>query len=218
MSGYFTEEIPAEELTRQMEVARGVGDSVRALVAATVVTDVDEDDVIEAQRLIDAATAILERRRIDSSFGIRFNSDGRQRNWGNAVEGIRNPVAPPVEFEAGDDRVWAEFSLGPQYEGPPGLVHGGVIALILDQVLGHAAVHAGAPGMTGTLSIRYRQGTKLGSMRTEAWIDRTEGVKTFAKGQISTADGICAEAEGIFIMPRWARELDIDRRSRIGDA
>ncbi|RPA19941.1 PaaI family thioesterase [Gordonia sp. OPL2] len=219
MSGYFTDDdIPAEELTRRIDRARGLADSVRELVAATVVTDVSDDEQIEAQRHIEAAAAVLGRRRIDTSFGIRFNSDGRQRNWGNAVEGIRNPIAPPVDFRAESDHVWAEFTLGPQYEGPPGLVHGGVIAMILDQVLGNAAVHAGAPGMTGTLSIRYRQGTKLGPIRVEGRLDRTEGHKSFASGTIATPDGVCAEAEGIFILPRWARGLDTDRRFGIGDA
>ncbi|WAC55641.1 PaaI family thioesterase [Gordonia sp. SL306] len=218
MSGYITEEIPAEELTRQIEQARELGDSVRGLVTATVVTDVGEDELAEARAHIDAATEILERSRIDSSFGLRFNSDGRLRNWGNAVEGIRNPLAPPVEFHAEADHVWAEFDLGPQYEGPPGLVHGGVIGLILDQVLGNAAVNAGSPGMTGTLTIRYRQGTVLGPIRVEGRLDRTEGHKSFASGTISTADGLCAEAEGIFIMPRWARGLDASRQLGVGDA
>ncbi|NED63718.1 PaaI family thioesterase, partial [Streptomyces sp. SID10244] len=79
MSGYITEEIPAEELTRQIEQARELGDSVRRLVTATVVTDVGEEELAEARAHIDAAAEILERSRIDSSFGLRFNSDGRLR-------------------------------------------------------------------------------------------------------------------------------------------
>ena len=63
-------------------------------------------------------------------------------------------------------------------------MHGGVAALILDQVLGEAAGAGGKPGMTGTLTLRYRQGTPLGDLRGEAWIDRVEGIKTFAKAHI----------------------------------
>ncbi len=37
-------------------------------------------------------------------------------------------------------------------------------------------------------------------------IDRTEGVKTFARGHISDGDGITVEAEGVFITPAWARD------------
>jgi hypothetical protein len=41
-------------------------------------------------------------------------------------------------------------------------VHGGVSAMILDQMLGEAAGAGGKPGMTGTLTLRYRQATPLG--------------------------------------------------------
>ena len=101
----------------------------------------------------------------------------------------------------------ADVELGGAYEGPAGLVHGGMLAAVFDQALGRACENAKVPGMTGTLSIRYRQGTKLGKVHVEAWLDRIEGVKAFAKAEVSTSDGVCAEAEGVFIMPKWARGL-----------
>ena len=89
----------------------------------------------------------------------------------------------------------------------PGLVHGGVIALILDQIFGEAAAAGGSPGMTGTLTLRYSQGTPLGDCSAEAWVDRREGVKTFVKGAMRNADGEdTVSAEGVFILPRWARQ------------
>ena len=84
-------------------------------------------------------------------------------------------------------------------------MHGGVSALVLDQVLGEAAGAGGKPGMTGTLTLRYRRGTPLGDVRAEAHIDRVEGVKTFVVGHLADAEGVTVEAEGIFILPRWAR-------------
>jgi acyl-coenzyme A thioesterase PaaI-like protein len=85
-------------------------------------------------------------------------------------------------------------------------VHGGVSALILDQVLGEAAGAGGKPGMTGTLTLRYRRGTPLGDLRVEGWIDRVEGIKTFAKAHIIGPEGVTVEADGVMILPRWARE------------
>ena len=80
---------------------------------------------------------------------------------------------------------------------------------MLDQVLGHAVSTSGRPGMTGTLTIVYRQGTPLGDLRCEAWVDRREGIKTWGKGRMLDPDGeVTAEAEGVFILPKWARELD----------
>ena len=68
-------------------------------------------------------------------------------------------------------------------------MHGGVVALVLDQVLGEAAAAGGSPGMTGTLTLRYEQNTPLGDASAEAWIDRVEGVKTIVKGEMRDADG-----------------------------
>ncbi len=58
---------------------------------------------------------------------------------------------------------------------PEGQVHAGVSAMVLDQVLGEAAGAGGGPGMTGTLTIRYRRPTPLGDLHAEARIDRTDG-------------------------------------------
>lgn len=42
------------------------------------------------------------------------------------------------------------------YEGPPGAVHGGIVAAYLDEILGAAALRAtGRPSVTGELTVRY---------------------------------------------------------------
>jgi acyl-coenzyme A thioesterase PaaI-like protein len=42
------------------------------------------------------------------------------------------------------------------YEGPPGAVHGGIVAAYLDEILGGAALRAtGRPSVTGELTVRY---------------------------------------------------------------
>jgi hypothetical protein len=45
--------------------------------------------------------------------------------------------------------------LGAAYEGPPGHVHGGVAALVLDHLPGEAAADPESPRLTGTISFRY---------------------------------------------------------------
>src|SRR5262249_39650014 len=89
---------------------------------------------------------------------------------------------------------------------PPGSVHGGVLSLVLDQMLGQAAGAGGKPGMTATLTLTYRQRTPLGELSARAWIERAEGHKTWARGEVCGPDGVTVEAEGLFILPRWARE------------
>ncbi|QKT07420.1 PaaI family thioesterase [Gordonia sp. X0973] len=205
--GHEAEVKTAAEVARDAEVLGPLTDSVRSLIDATVMTDADPAEIARALELVTAATELLNRERMPRPFGVKWNADGSRRSWGNAVVGLRNPIAPPLHVRHVDGVASAEATIGPAYEGPPGLVHGGIVALLLDQVLGSAADHAGVPGMTGTLTVRYRRGTRLGPLRVHARVDRVEGVKTFAVGQVETADGVCAEAEGIFVLPREVREL-----------
>jgi acyl-coenzyme A thioesterase PaaI-like protein len=203
---FSKEVISAEECDRQRALYEPLACSVRELLDATIRTQADEDVVAEARRAIDAVTARLRAKQTDGPFGVRFTPDGRGRSWGNPVIGIRNPMAPPLVIDRDDQRCWTEFDLAAAFEGPPGHVHGGISALILDHVLGEAA-SAGMqkPLFTGTISVRYLRGTPLGRLRAEAWIDRVDGIKTYAKGFIADTDGPTVEAEGLFIQPAWAR-------------
>jgi acyl-coenzyme A thioesterase PaaI-like protein len=59
------------------------------------------------------------------------------------------------------------------------------------------------PAVTGTLTLRYLRGTRLGQpLRAEARVDRVDGAKTFAVGEITDAEGATVTAEGIFIQPK----------------
>jgi acyl-coenzyme A thioesterase PaaI-like protein len=178
-------------------------DSVRRLVDVTIRSQVDPATVTSAQAKIDAAVAELSAALLPESFGVQQDPDGKPRALGNAVIGLRNALAPPlVLHHEADGSVWAEVVLGAAYEGPPGHVHGGICALLLDHVLGATAHKPGQPAVTGTLTLRYELGTRLGPLRADARVDRVEGAKTYAVGHLSTPDGITVRAEGVFIHPR----------------
>lgn len=207
--GFVRDDASPEEVERQAALYGALADSVRELVDATIRSTVDDAEIRAVKVEVDALVARLQTRQIPGSYGVKYSPEGRGRSWGNAVVGVRNPVAPPLVIEHDGDAtgdVWSDFHLGAAYEGPPNMVHGGVVALILDQILGESAGARGAPGMTGTLTLRYRQPTPLGDLRAEGWIERVEGIKTWAKGKIVGPDGTTVEAEGVFILPRWARE------------
>lgn len=197
--------LTVEEVERLRAVFGPLTESVRDLIDATIRTEVDADVVAVAKAEIDAATARLRERQLPGPYGVRI-SDGDQMPWGNPVIGLRNPIAPPVVLHRADDGgVWCDFHLGAAFEGPPGHVHGGVSALILDHVLGEAASSAEHPRLTGTISLRYLRTTPLGDLHAEAGIVRTEGIKTYAVGHLADANGVTVEAEGVFITPKWAR-------------
>lgn len=179
-------------------------EAVRRLVDVTIRSGAPAGVVAEATAQIDRVTMKLSSSLIGNSFGVQQSTDGAPMSWGNVVIGVRNPVAPPLVIHYDDDRrVWTEFALGAAYEGPPGHVHGGICALILDHVLGATAHLPGNPAYTGTLTLRYLHPTPLGRpLRAEARIDRVDGVKTFVVGHLADDEGVTVQAEGVFIHRR----------------
>jgi acyl-coenzyme A thioesterase PaaI-like protein len=207
MLDFTLENLNAEDIERLRAVYEPLAQSVRELVDATVRTQVDATAVAAAKSEIDSATERLRRKQLDGTFGVRYLATGERMAWGNVVIGIRNPIAPPlVIHHDASGKTWCDFQLGAAYEGPPGHVHGGVAALVLDHLLGEAASDGVNPRFTGTISFRYVRATRLGHLHAEATTTRIDGVKTFVAGHIADEDGVTVEAEGVFILPRWARD------------
>jgi acyl-coenzyme A thioesterase PaaI-like protein len=200
------EEISVAEHEKLQVLYSPLTDSIRRLVQAGIQSGADEATIREAQSLVDAAVEKLGG--VGRPEQVRLAVGNRPVVWGNPVTGFRNAIAPPlVVHEDPDGLWWSEFELGEQYQGPPGWVHGGVLAMVLDQLLGEAASDGlTKPLFTGTITLRYLRGTPLGRLKAEAAIERTDGYKTFVSGHMSDAAGKTVEAEGIFIKPAWARD------------
>ncbi|MGN7781879.1 PaaI family thioesterase [Mycolicibacterium sp. 22603] len=200
-------EISGDEHDRQRALYGPLTAAIRRLVDAGIRTGADAETVRAAQSAIEAAAEALEGSRHDAPRTMRHAETGRPVTWADPAIGLRNAIAPPLLIEHGEDgRCWSEFHLGTPYEGPPGRVHGGICALVLDHILGEVASEGLVkPRFTGTLTLRYRRGTPLGALRAEAWVDRIDGAKAFARGHILDDEGPTVEAEGIFVMPAWAR-------------
>jgi acyl-coenzyme A thioesterase PaaI-like protein len=134
--------------------------SVRRLIEASVTTLVDEQSVLAAARSIDLVTASLEAEVREG----RWVPDRRHPKASpyNTVVGTGNPIAPPVLLTRVDpDGVTGEVTFPTAYEGAPGLVHGGILSLVLDQVFGEAAIAAGLGSMTVSLEVRYKAPTPI---------------------------------------------------------
>lgn len=115
--------------------------------------------------------------------------------------GLFSPLAPPIHCERHDGGVRGHGLLGAAYEGPPGCVHGGIIAGLFDELLGVANIVAGVGAMTGTLTVVYRSPTPLYTeLRFAARALGVEGRKVRTVGTLHAGDRLCAEAEGVFIL------------------
>jgi acyl-coenzyme A thioesterase PaaI-like protein len=116
------------------------------------------------------------------------------------LSGRANPIAPYMTMEVVDGVVHGRVRFGAAYEGPPGCVHGGFVAAVHDEILGMANSTSGRPGMTGTLTVKYRKPTPLGvELRLEATLDRVDGRKQFCSSKLYAGDVLCNDAEGIFV-------------------
>lgn len=205
---------PADpELDRTVAELRRLRDSVAALANSGV----ELGDI--ADRLGEVADT-LEPRVPDPATRLESLWKGWGTRRSGPVSGPENPLAPPVDFFGCDDgSVRGEVTLGPAYQGPPGCVHGGVSALIIDHMMGFANHWAGRMGMTVHYEIDYRSPTPLlEPLSFRAWMDSSDGRKTWTHATIHAGDRLCVEARGLFLEASVPVPGQPGERSARGDA
>jgi hypothetical protein len=185
--------------------------ALRRVIDATV-SPLEWETITAAAIAIEAAADALEAAPVTRP--RRRNNPSADRDPmdffpNSPVIGTSNPIAPPVTLVAVDGvdggmrEMRGTVNFGYPYEGPPTCVHGGVIAEVFDEVLGATNIVAGNPGMTGTLTIKYRKPTPLlTDLRIEARCLGWSGRKIRTWGAIFNGDVLTAEAEGVFIAVR----------------
>lgn len=218
--GQTFEPVPVPELPpADPDLDRAVSElrRLRDATAALAHSDVELGDI--ADQLAEVADALeprvpTEAKRLENL----WTGAGTRRS--NPVGGQENPIAPPVHFFGCDDgSVRAEVTLGPVYQGPPGCVHGGISALIIDHMMGFANHWGGRFGMTAHYEIDYRSPTPLLEPLTfRAWVDEVDGRKTWTNATIHTGDRLCVEARGLFLEAGVPVPGQPGKSSRRGDA
>lgn len=210
LAGSWHAGVPEVELTAELaerrEAVAELGDALRDVTSRAIGSEVGIDvlwRVAKGAREL-AATLAVRQRRPDEPSGVDDLRRG-QRPF-NPVVGPGNPVAPPMRVEIVDGAAIGTCTLDWRYEGPFTFAHGGVSALLLDQIMGYAAAAAGHPGVTGRLEVRYRSTVPLGEpLRLEAKLIDVLGVRAAVRGTISLAaapESTLVEAEGRFLALR----------------
>jgi acyl-coenzyme A thioesterase PaaI-like protein len=196
----------SDELTPHRAEMRRLADAGRAVIERMAGTDPPQEVIERAAVLLEAAARELEgpgkvRRYAGFAESANAGGDPHAHFDHSPVMGMANPIAPPSRVEAvGADTIVLHVRFGSAYEGPPGSVHGGVVAATFDEVLGMTQSLSGQPGMTGTLTVRYRRPTPLhADLRFEGRLERVEGRKIFTSGRCYDGDTLTAEAEGLFV-------------------
>jgi acyl-coenzyme A thioesterase PaaI-like protein len=178
-------------------------EAARDLVDAVVGTDVPPAARAAAAGELAAITARLREQRRDPVILLVRHDDGRIENLSQAGGGRLNPQAPRLVFvDLAPDEVVATCTLTAAHGGPPGKAHGGIVAGLLDEVLGVAAMVAGGAGLTAGLDVRYRAATPYSVPLTiTARLTGRKGRKGFATGEIRAGDTVTAEATAVFVRP-----------------
>jgi acyl-coenzyme A thioesterase PaaI-like protein len=199
---------PAPDDTWQAR--RAVAAALRRLNDASLTTDAAAD-------LLRSVAAVVEREaeRLEAGdrvFGHKAQAALMAAKTGETPDllyelspaiGQANAVAPPMRMWQEDGAVHALVTPGWSYEGPYEHLHGGIIMLLFDQLLGAGQRITGSGGRTGTLSTRFTAPTPVGrELRLVCRVDRIEGRKKFMVGEMWVGDLRTATCEGVFIADR----------------
>ena len=209
--GWLDDETSPEAVAEEKRLA----DELRRIIHRLVLVRPDAADLRRAadgaKEFADALDRLRPRGGTGevSEAGLRPNDPIRH----SPLSGTSNPLAPPmmtVQIREGEDgpegrRTEGTVRFGAAYEGPPGHVHGGLIAAMFDELLGRSQL---VPGFTGSLTVWYRRPTPLDrELQVRAWVDRVDGRKRWVRGTCHLDGVLVSEAEGLFLAPREGANL-----------
>jgi uncharacterized protein (TIGR00369 family) len=130
--------------------------------------------------------------------------------------GARNMAGLRLHFHAEGDTIVTEYTPESAFQGFPGVVHGGILATLLDETLSRTATAEGRWMMTGRLEIRYRRPAPLGrTLRVTAHPVSSRAGAIQAAGEIRLADEpdvVIATAAGTFLplTPQYREQVAED--------
>ncbi len=100
----------------------------------------------------------------------------------------------------------ADFACDAQYQGYDGLIHGGVVSMLLDGAMAHALFDQGRVGHTGELTIRFRHPVRVGERAiVSARVVRSKGRMHELAAELRQTGRLAAEATARFMEDRGGR-------------
>ena len=184
------------------EAITELGDALRTLIEHATKTEAPAEDLRRAAASIRSVAEQLGSQTRGAPVPAADDLLRGVRMY-NPVTGHGSALAPPLHIEVVAGMAIGHCTLGLAFEGPPTFAHGGVSAMLLDQILGHAVGASGNPGMTVRLDTTYRAPVPLRTpLRLTAVVDDVAGRRVTATGTIATAadpETILVTATGTFV-------------------
>ena len=117
--------------------------------------------------------------------------------------GADNPLGLKLAFkgDTDQDRVWVELEALPYMAGAIGMMHGGFIALLLDEASSKVLSLQGKQGVTRNIEVAYEKPVPLGHpIRIQANLINQEALKHFVEDQILNSNGdVLAKSNALFL-------------------
>lgn len=125
--------------------------------------------------------------------------------------GGANARGMKLTFEQDDitKRIRGAFKLGAEYQGGPGFIHGGIIAMVLDEAMGKVNRFRGVRAVTAELVVEYLKPVSVDApLLIEAYEVEKTGRNLHYVGEIRNQSGdLLARGRGRFVViePRESR-------------
>jgi uncharacterized protein (TIGR00369 family) len=118
--------------------------------------------------------------------------------------GGANARGMKLTFEQDDStkRIRGAFKLGPEYQGGPGFIHGGIIATVLDEAMGKVSRFRGVRAVTAELVVEYLKPVSVDApLLIEAYEVEKTGRNLHYVGEIRDQSGdLLARGRGRFVV------------------
>ena len=126
------------------------------------------------------------------------------------VCGKENPHGLQMDFEMDADGVMrSQVQFAERFQGFAGIVHGGIVATILDEIMVNVALWLGENAVTAGMTVKLRKPVYVGDrILFEGRIDKSSGRRLLASARAFHEDGtLVAEAEGILFRVKDLRSF-----------
>lgn len=111
--------------------------------------------------------------------------------------GRKNPIGLKLVFHEAGDLFYTTYRPGPEFQGYPGVIHGGIVSTLLDEVMANHLLSKGQPVVTAELTVRFMHPVPVGTTlkicskivrprkhltELQSWLEDSSG-QILAKGQ-----------------------------------
>lgn len=113
--------------------------------------------------------------------------------------GQQNPIGLKLSFREENDIYLSTFTPGPEHQGYGGIMHGGLVSTLLDEIMARYLYAKNLTAVTAKLEVRFRQPTPIGQeLSISGWITGKRGTMYELASKITLPDGtVTAEGKAI---------------------